>query len=65
MKLEKFIYSILQSKSKSYLVYLITFILFTLSILTFPTKLIKAKMLPSKDSSTFFYLCRFTRWFKH
>ena len=53
MKLEKFIYSILQSKSKSYLVYLITFILFTLSILTFPTKLIKAKMLPSKDSNTF------------
>ena len=53
MKLEKFIYSILESKSKSYLVYLITFILFTLSILTFPTKLIKAKMLPSKDSSTF------------
>ncbi len=53
MKLEKFIYSILQSKAKSYLVYVITFILFTLSILTFPTKLIKAKMLPSKDSSTF------------
>ncbi len=53
MKLEKFIYSILQSKTKSYLVYLITFILFVLSILTFPTHITKAKMLPSKDSDTF------------
>jgi multidrug efflux pump subunit AcrB len=53
MKLEKLIYDILQSKKKSFLVYLITFILFVLSIATFPTQIIKAKMLPSKDSDTF------------
>lgn len=53
MKLEKFIYSILQSSKKSKLVYLITLILFVLSIATFPAKIIKAKMLPSKDSDTF------------
>ena len=53
MKLEKFIYNILQSPKKSFLVYLITFILFVLSIATFPTQIIKAKMLPSKDSDTF------------
>lgn len=53
MKLEKFIYNILQSPKKSFLVYLITFILFVLSIATFPTQIIKAKMLPSKNSDTF------------
>ena len=53
MKLEKFIYNILQSPKKSFLIYLITFILFVLSIATFPTQIIKAKMLPSKDSDTF------------
>lgn len=53
MKLENFIYSILQSSKKSKLVYLITLILFVLSIATFPAKIIKAKMLPSKDSDTF------------
>ena len=53
MKLENFIFNILESKTKSFLVYLLTFILFTLSIATFPTEIIKAKMLPSKDSNTF------------
>ena len=53
MKLEKLIYDILQSRKKSFLVYLITFILFVLSIATFPTQIIKAKMLPSKDADTF------------
>ena len=53
MKLEKLIYSILQSSKKSNLVYLIISILFVLSITTFPTQIIKAKMLPSKDSDTF------------
>ena len=53
MKLEKFIYEILESKSKSMMVYVITLILFILSVLTFPTEIIKAKMLPSKDSDTF------------
>jgi len=53
MKLEKFIYNIIESPSKSMLVYLITLGLFALSIATFPTEIIKAKMLPSKDSDTF------------
>ncbi len=51
--LEQFIYNILESKQKSQLVYLITLILFILSIATFPTKIVKAKMLPGKDSDTF------------
>lgn len=53
MKLEKFILSILNSNSKSLMVYLITLILFILSVATFPTQIVKAKMLPSKDSDTF------------
>ena len=53
MELEKFIYEILESKSKSMMVYVITLVLFILSVLTFPTEIIKAKMLPSKDSDTF------------
>jgi multidrug efflux pump subunit AcrB len=53
MRLEKFIYSILETPFKSYMVYFITLILFILSIATFPTQIIKAKMLPSKDSNTF------------
>ena len=53
MKLEKFIYNILESKTKSLMVYLITLVLFILSVLTFPTEITKAKMLPGKDSNTF------------
>ncbi|MDD2895927.1 MAG: efflux RND transporter permease subunit [Aliarcobacter sp.] len=53
MRLEKFIYSILETPFKSYMVYFITLILFILSLATFPTQIIKAKMLPSKDSNTF------------
>lgn len=53
MKLEKFIFDILESPKKSFLVYFIAFILFILSIMTFPTQIIKAKMLPSKNSDTF------------
>ncbi len=53
MKLEKFIYSILENPSKSLMIYLITLVLFILSVLTFPTEITKAKMLPSKDSDTF------------
>lgn len=52
-KLEQFIYNILEDKKKSLLVYLITLILFILSIATFPTEIVKAKMLPGKDSDTF------------
>ncbi|WP_368030417.1 efflux RND transporter permease subunit [Arcobacter sp. s6] len=53
MRLEKFIYNILQSPFKSFMVYFITLILFILSIATFPTQITKAKMLPSKDADTF------------
>lgn len=53
MKLEKFILDILNSNKKSFLVYLITLILFIISIATFPTQIVKAKMLPNKDSDTF------------
>lgn len=53
MKLEKFIYEILQSPKKTLMVYIITLVLFMLSIATFPTEIVKAKMLPSKDSDTF------------
>lgn len=53
MRLEKFIYSILETPFKSYMVYFITLVLFILSLATFPTQIIKAKMLPSKDSNTF------------
>ncbi|WP_026804518.1 efflux RND transporter permease subunit [Aliarcobacter lanthieri] len=53
MKLEKIILDILNSNTKVKLVYSITLILFILSILTFPTKIVKAKMLPSKDSDSF------------
>ncbi|PLY11211.1 MAG: AcrB/AcrD/AcrF family protein [Arcobacter sp.] len=51
--LEEFIYNILEDKKKSRLVYLITLILFLISIATFPTEIVKAKMLPGKDSDTF------------
>ena len=51
--LEQFIYNILEDKKKSLLVYLITLILFIISIATFPTEIVKAKMLPGKDSDTF------------
>jgi len=53
MRLEKFIYNILETPFKSFMVYLITLILFILSIATFPTQITKAKMLPSKDADTF------------
>lgn len=53
MKLEKLIYDILENPSKSLLIYIIAAILFLLSIATFPSEIVKAKMLPSKDSNSF------------
>ena len=53
MKLERLIYDILESPKKILFIYLMTFILFILSVATFPTQIVKAKMLPSKDSDTF------------
>ena len=51
--LEKFIFNILQSKKKTLFVYGLTAFLLILSIATFPLNLVKAKMLPSKDSDSF------------
>ena len=53
MRLEKIVLDILNSKKKIFLVYLTTLILFILAILSFPTNILKAKMLPDKDSDSF------------
>src|SRR5574344_994482 len=53
MILESLILNILNSKAKIFLVYFITLVLFILSILTLPSEILKAKMLPDKDSDTF------------
>ena len=52
-KLEKLIYDILIDKFKRMMVLLITFILFAVSIYLIPLEIVKAKMLPGKDSDTF------------
>ena len=44
--LERLIYSILESRFKKYMVYLISLMLFAGSIYMIPTELVKAKMLP-------------------
>ena len=51
--LENFIFNILEDRKKSLMVYGITLGLFILSVLTFPTEIVKAKMLPGKDSDSF------------
>lgn len=51
--LETLIYNILQSKFKRTLVLFITLLLFIASISMIPLELVKAKMLPGKDSDTF------------
>ncbi|MFA5721139.1 MAG: AcrB/AcrD/AcrF family protein, partial [Aliarcobacter sp.] len=53
MRLEHIILDILNNKKKSMFVLLFTLILFIASVLTFPTKIVKAKMLPDKDSDSF------------
>ena len=52
-KLELLIHSILESKTKRTAVLLITLILFVFSVYLIPLKIVKAKMLPGKDSDTF------------
>ena len=52
-KLEKLIYDILENKAKRLLVLVITFLLFVISIYLIPLEIVKAKMLPGKDSDTF------------
>jgi len=51
--LTKIIESILESKFKKFLVYIITLAMFAGAIWMLPAKLVKAKMLPGKDSNTF------------
>jgi multidrug efflux pump subunit AcrB len=51
--LEKLIYSILESKFKKIMVYFLSLVMFAGSIYMIPTELVKAKMLPGKDSDTF------------
>ena len=51
--LETLIYNILQSKFKRVLVLFITLLLFMGSVYMIPLELVKAKMLPGKDSDTF------------
>jgi multidrug efflux pump subunit AcrB len=53
-KLEQLIFNIITSKPKRFIVLLITFLLFIGSILMIsPLEIVKAKMLPGKDSDTF------------
>ena len=52
-KLEILIYDILENKSKRLLVLGVTFLLFIISIYLIPLEIVKAKMLPGKDSDTF------------
>jgi len=52
-KLETLIHNIVISKSKRISVLLITLLLFVVSIYMIPSELVKAKMLPGKDSDTF------------
>ncbi|MEA3499218.1 MAG: efflux RND transporter permease subunit [Campylobacterota bacterium] len=52
-KLETIIYSILENKGKRVLVLLTTFFLFIFSVYMIPLEIVKAKMLPGKDSDSF------------
>ncbi len=52
-KFESFIYDILDNKSKKKLVITLTAAAFFLALLMFPTKLVRAKMLPGKSDNTF------------
>ena len=51
--LEKIIHSILDSTTKKTLIYFITLVLFAGSIYMIPLEIVKAKLLPGKDSDTF------------
>ncbi len=51
--IERVIYSIINSKTKKFLVLFITFLAFIGSLMMFPSKLVLAKMLPGKSANTF------------
>jgi len=50
---EKFVYNILDSKFKKFLVILLTILALGASVMMLPTKLVLAKMLPGKSDNTF------------
>ncbi len=50
---EKFIYSILEKKSKKTLVIVATLVALAASVMMIPTKIVLAKMLPGKSANTF------------
>ena len=52
-RLENFIFTMLESKIKRLMVMIITLLLFVGSIYLIPLEIVKAKMLPGKDSDTF------------
>ncbi|HHO42660.1 MAG TPA: efflux RND transporter permease subunit [Epsilonproteobacteria bacterium] len=52
-RFEKFIKSILENRAKKKIVLIATAVLFLLSLLMFPTKIVLAKMLPGKSDNTF------------
>jgi len=52
-KLETIIYNILESRSRRVMVLLVTLLLFLFSVYLIPLEVVKAKMLPGKDSDTF------------
>jgi multidrug efflux pump subunit AcrB len=52
-RFERFIYNILKSKFKKFLVIVLTAVAFFASLLMFPSKLVLAKMLPGKSDNTY------------
>jgi len=51
--LEKLVYNILNSKTKKFLVIVLTLVALVLSVLMIPADLVKARMLPGKSANTF------------
>ena len=52
-KFEQFVHALLLEERKKKLVLLLTLVAFVLAVLMFPTKIVLAKMLPSKSTNTF------------
>lgn len=52
-KLESLIYTTIETPSRRAIVYIVTFLIFMASVMMIPTQLVKAKMLPGKDSDSF------------
>ncbi len=50
---ERFIYKIIDSKFLKFLVIVLTLALLGASVMTFPTKIVLAKMLPGKSANTY------------